>query len=36
MQLVFDGLFTLGAAFVALWVWSLRGSATRYTKYAEN
>jgi hypothetical protein len=29
MQLVFDGLFTLGAAFVALWLWSLRGSVVQ-------
>ena len=35
MQLVFDGLFTLGAAFVALWLWSLRGSVVRDQTEAE-
>jgi len=29
MQLVLDGVFALGVVFVALWLWSLRGSVTR-------
>ena len=35
MQLVFDGLFTLGAAFAAVWLWSLRGSVVRDQTEAE-
>ncbi len=35
MQLVLDGLFTLGAAFLTFWLWSLRGSVTRDKKVAE-
>ena len=35
MQMVFDGLFTLGVACLGLWLWSLRGSVTRDRAEAE-
>lgn len=35
MQLVFDGMFTLGLVFVGFWLYSLRGSVARDSAEAE-
>ncbi len=35
MQFVFDGMFAVGAVFVGLWLWSLRGSVSRDKAEAE-